>query len=177
MALTYKFFLGYRVMDYFAVEGGYIKFDTPEETYCFTEPTTGAGDASRFNPPNSSSIVGDTSWRVSLPLTGWTAYAVGLYPFAEDKFEAFIKGGAIRWSIDGTASENIVGSTIPSFPPNVPEPSQPAFYNDSGWDIAGGLGMNFNSETGVTVRAEYEYFNVQPLDSAWLLSLSAIYNF
>jgi hypothetical protein len=187
MALAYKFFGGYRVMDYFAVEGGYMKFDTPGESYCFLDPITGECDADRFvTPPEviapgpGTSVVSNTSWHVTLPLDGWTAYAVGLYPFANDKFEAFAKVGAVFWSMNGVGQERIIGALIPADPTTVPKGNKTQWISsdkDHGTDIAGGLGFNFNSDAGVTIRTEFEYFDIETMNSAWFLSMSAIYNF
>ena len=121
-----------------------------------------------------------TQWEVNLPLDGWTAYAVGLFPFANDRFEVFVKAGAIFWEMHGEAHERVVGGIIPVAPPGIPPGNSQKRISgnkNNGTDIALGLGLNFNSDVGVTIRTEIEYFDVDIMDTVWYLSLSAIYNF
>ena len=117
---------------------------------------------------------------MDLPLDGWTGYILGIYPF-NDTFEIFGKVGAIAWEIDATANETVVGGFIPpKLPPNDNNPVAPT--NDpiskkfDGTDLALGLGVNFNTESGISVRTEFEWFDISDVDESWLLSLSAIYN-
>jgi len=190
-SITSKFFAGYRIFDYLAIEGGYVKFHELGEHPCFIDgrtdpatgeiiPGTGNGTCTPELDPSDAAAnpTSSRAWTVDLPLDGWTGYIVGLYPFNET-FEIFGKVGAIAWDMDANAQENIVGGFIP--PKNGTNPvaptNDPISNNFDGTDVALGLGVNFNAESGVTVRTEFEWFDIDAVEESWLLSLSAIYNF
>jgi hypothetical protein len=197
-ALTYKFFGGYKFIDYFAIEGGFIKFNNSDERYCFIDDLTGECSNARFitpadDPPNmDTSVVSSTQWEVSIPIEGWDFFGVGILPIS-DRFEFFGKVGVISWNMTGSSGrERVVGNLIqtqgfPSFNPN-----QQAFPRGNGqvWigpgqrntevdgiDLAYGLGFNFNSENNITIRTEFEAFDIPNTDDVWFLSLSAVYQF
>jgi hypothetical protein len=90
-----------------------------------------------------------------------------------------IQLGGVNTEIDGHAREIVVGGFIPVKPPTIPPPNPPVTttVKSSSWDAMGAFGVNFNSESGISVRAEIEYFNIKELDEPWLLSLNALYNF
>ena len=62
-------------------------------------------------------------------------------------------------------------------PPLVPETNVPVSKKLDGTDLATGIGLNFNHPSGVTIRSEFEYFDIGELEQSYLLSFSAIYNF
>lgn len=70
-----KFFGGFRILRFFAVEGGYIDFGTVSDVL----------------PGNS----------FQTDLTGWNAVAVGTIPLGS-RFEIFGKAGLIYWEADTT---------------------------------------------------------------------------
>jgi OOP family OmpA-OmpF porin len=76
-----KFFGGFRILRFFAVEGGYIDFGTLSDVL----------------PGNS----------FETKLTGWNAVAVGTIPIGT-RFEIFGKAGLIYWEADTTV---VMGST------------------------------------------------------------------
>lgn len=123
-SLGYKFFAGYRFFDYFALEGGFVRFEDSDERLCFIDDATGECATSRFTDPGEldaptadTSIVSDSQWEVTLPFEGWDLFAVGIFPISE-RFEFFGKVGAIAWKMQGTARERVVGGLIPTGPPN-----------------------------------------------------------
>ncbi len=98
-ALTYKFFGGYKFIDYFAIEGGYIDFTDSDERFCFIDDNTGECANTRFTTPAElemptidTSVVSSTQWEVTLPIDGWTFFGVGIFPISE-RFEFFGKLG------------------------------------------------------------------------------------
>jgi opacity protein-like surface antigen len=193
-SITSKFFAGYRIFDYLAIEGGYVKFHELSEHPCFIDgrkdPATGelipgTGNGTCTPDLDPSDIAGNPTssraWTVELPMDGWTGYIVGLYPFNQT-VEIFGKVGAFAWDMDASGSEAVVGGFIPPKPPpNDNNPVSPT--NDpinkkfDGTDLALGIGFNFNAESGITVRTEFEWFDIDIVEESWLLSLSAIYNF
>ncbi|MDP6674909.1 MAG: outer membrane beta-barrel protein [Gammaproteobacteria bacterium] len=169
-----KGFVGYRIIRYAGIEIGYFKAFDVEESYCFTD-TSGECTESRGG---GVSVVSSSAWTVKLPTSGYTAAVTGFWPI-NDTFELMIKAGGIKSDITGDASELIVGGLVPPKPPPVPQFTTPVVNKEisSDWDAMGAFGINFNSESGISVRAEVEYFNIKAIDEPWLVSLNAIYNF
>lgn len=185
--ITSKFFAGYRIMDYLAVEGGYIKFHGMDDHPCFLSDKTGECTAT----PEVDVILEDSerAWTVDVPLDGWTAYFVGIYPF-NDTVEVFGKVGAIFWEMEPVGEERVRipasggSGIIPCQGPGLGSPgvvpecrNEPNRSELDGTDLALGVGLNFNNASGITVRTEFEWFDIGVADRSWLLSLSAIYNF
>ena len=189
-AITHKFFAGYRILKYLAVEGGYFNFHDMGAHPCFLFDST--GECSDV-PGQLPSVPSERAWTVEVPLDGWTAYAVGILPI-NDTIEGFFKLGAVNWKALTSGRERIVGGFIPCNPtPNDPNncgpggespaPTNPPAPPDGtqnrfeGTDAALGIGFNFNTESGISVRTEGEWYNIGIADRTWMLSLSVIYNF
>ena len=90
-AIASKFFAGYRILKYLAVEGGYFNFHDMDDEPCFLFDAT--GQCSNV-PGQLPDLPSERVWTVDVPLDGWTAYAVGLLPFNET-VEGFFKVGAV----------------------------------------------------------------------------------
>ncbi len=170
-SIASKFFGGYRFIRYAGIEGGYFKAYDVEDSYCFTE-ANGECTESR------GGVVSSSDWSVELPTSGFTLAATGFLPI-NDTIELMIKVGGVNAKVDGLAQEDIVGGFVPVKPPAVPALNSPINrkVKNSGWDVMGAFGVDFNSESGVTIRAEVEYFNIKEIDEPWLISLNALYNF
>jgi len=182
-----KFFAGYRIMDYLAVEGGYVKFHGMDAHFCFLSDIT--GECSGVPGTFPTLELNERSWTVDVPLDGWTAYVIGIYPF-NDTVEVFGKVGAIFWEMEPSGQEEVRipasggSGIIPCQGTGlggslfVPEcRNEPNRSDLDGTDLALGVGLNFNNASGITVRTEFEWFDIKAADQSWLLSLSAIYNF
>lgn len=176
-ALTSKFFAGWRFFKYFGIEGGYNRFHDVNRQFCFIDDT-GECTESR-GEPQGATVPATTSsaWTVELPTKGWSAFAVGFLPFANNAFDAFLKVGAISWETDAAGYEKVVGGFVPPKDPLVPPTNVPVSEKLDGTDLATGIGINFNHPTGVAIRAEFEYFDIADLDQSYLLSFSATYTF
>ena len=176
--ITSKFFAGYRILDYLAIEGGFVEFHEPDESHCFIDidDTTRESLGCSEERPGFPSIISSGAWTVELPTEGFTVYVVGIYPF-NDSFEVFGKVGAFFWEIEAEAKEQIIGGFIPPDPPFIPPTNEPVETDLDGEDLALGAGANFNTEVGVTIRGEFEWFDIEDTDGVWLFSVSAIYNF
>jgi len=173
-SIASKYFLGYRIIPYAGIEVGYFKAYDVEQSYCFTD-MNGDCTESRGGP---GSVISSSAWKVKLPTEGYTVAATGFWPI-NDTLELMIKVGGVKPEIDALASESVVGGLIPVKPPAVPpaNPPVPKTSISDSWDAMGAFGVNFNSENGISVRAEIEYFNIKEIDEPWLVSLNALYNF
>lgn len=176
-SITGSVLFGYRFGSYFAVEGGYSKYHDTSEQLCFVDDTGGC--AERRSDPVSPSVTPATSssaWTVELPTDVYKFYVVGLFPFNKT-IDIFAKVGAIGWETDAAAYEKIVGGFVPPKDPLVPPTNVPVTKKLDGTDAAAGVGLNFNHPSGVTVRAEFEYFDISDFDSSYLANFSAFYSF
>lgn len=175
-SIASKFFAGYRIFRYAGVELGYFKAYDIEKTYCFTDTSGECTETFFFPSPPSTGA--SRAWTVEMPTRGYTLTATGFWPI-NDTFELLVKLGGVNAEVDGRAQEKAVGGFIPVKPPAVPPPN-PSVSNSvkgSSWDALGAFGVNFNSASGISVRAEIEYFNIKEVDEPWLVSLNALYNF
>jgi len=184
-SFTGKLIAGYRIFRYMAVEVSYTDFYNTDQQYCFLDDTGGCtesrGIASPAPPPGVPfSAISSSAWTVEFDTVGYSAYAIGLFPFGQDDaFEVFLKAGAIYWETDAYASEKIVGESafVPPKLPLVPEMNDPVSLKLDGTDLAVGTGINFNHPNGMTVRTEFEYYDITDLEQSYLLSLAVLYNF
>jgi len=88
---------------------------------------------------------------------GFDLFAVGSFPVS-DKVDLFGKAGFISWD----ASTKLDGVDAGS---------------DDGNDLALGFGGRLKTSNNFGLRAEYEWFDIQDTDSAWLLSVGFEYSF
>ncbi len=178
-SLTGKLFAGWRFARYFGIEAGYVEFFDVTRQYCFTEAESSGECTEVRRPPAPPSAISSSAWTVELPTEGIFGYVVGFLPFSQDRFDLFLKVGAIRWETQAAAFEKIVGEagSVPVKLPKVPPTNDPVFKKFDGTDLATGLGINLNHPSGVTIRTEFEYFDIGDLDQSYLLSFSAIYSF
>jgi len=95
-----------------------------------------------------------TDGSAEITMTGWDAF--GLAGFNLGPVGLFAKAGAIRWDTD------LADSGIN--------------YSSSGTDAAYGLGARIQIFS-ITGRAEVEYFDVNDLSDAYMVSVSALYTF
>jgi opacity protein-like surface antigen len=166
-----KFFAGYRFARYLAIEGGYTKIYDVDEQFCFLDDTGGCTE-------DRGGAISSSAWSVEMPTDGWTGYVVGLLPFGnDDAFDVFVKVGVIAWETDVTAREEVVGNFVPVKDPLIPARNPPVTRQLDGTDLATGIGVNFNHPNGVTIRSEFEYFDISEFEQSFLLSFSAVYNF
>lgn len=173
-ALTVKITAGYRLADFFAIEASYLNFDDADEKFCFIDNTTGDCTTDRFG---GFGVVGSSQWSAEVPITGGALYAVGIWPF-NDTLEIFGKVGGMFWEAKAKGFEVILGGIVAPQPPLLPDTfNSPRANKLDGTDVSGGLGINLNTDVGITVKAEAEYFDLKDFDTVWLLSISAFYNF
>ncbi|HSD69648.1 MAG TPA: outer membrane beta-barrel protein [Woeseiaceae bacterium] len=92
-----------------------------------------------------------------LEVDGIDLFVVGSMPVSET-FDLFGKAGMVSWDAKFSASGFGSGS-------------------DSGEDIAVGLGGRFNTSGGFGFRGEFEWFDIEDIDSAWLFSVGFEYSF
>jgi len=90
----------------------------------------------------------------SVEATGFDGFGVGALTFGP--FGVFAKAGAIKWD-----SKSHLGSNS---------------FNDSGTDPAYGVGARFQLGS-FSLRAEYEWFDVNGLKDLTMTSVSALYTF
>lgn len=93
---------------------------------------------------------------VKVDAYGWDLFAVGFLPVAED-WDLFGKLGVIAWDADVKA----LGQT----------------EGDDGEDLAVGAGAAWHVNETFSLRAEFEYFDIDDTDEVWLLSLGGSFRF
>lgn len=156
-----KFFGGYRIMEFLAVEAAYLDLGEPRQADCFVDTA-----------PDALAFCQSREWNTEVATDGWTLSAVGILPLGE-RWEAFAKAGVLFWEADGTALDQ---TTVP---PNRPLPPDALYVsgNDDGTDLALGFGGTLKATDHIRLRGEFEWFDIENTSTAWLATLSAIYKF
>lgn len=150
----YKVQLGYQFNPNFALEGGYVNLG-------------------KVNITNSVSGGPDGNLRGDVRADGWNLMAVGMLPLSND-FSLLGKIGALFSTTKGDYS---VTGTVP-----LPAGVQPS-YTKSEYNLAYGLGLQYNIGKSMSVRGEAESFvDLRPADTSSkrtvnLYSIGLIYKF
>lgn len=126
---AYKLQAGYQVNNYFAIEGGYVNLGKFSATENVTAPANG-------------SVKGRSK------VQGWSAFAVGILPIAQG-FSAFGKLGTIYST---TKTHVTTGGAV------VLAAGQSANRSRSEFNLAYGLGLQYDITKTMNVRAEWERF-------------------
>ena len=50
-------------------------------------------------------------------------------------------------------------------------------YNDSGTDLAAGMGLNLKTDSPISVRVDLTYYDVDTTSLVWIAQLMGIYSF
>ncbi|MFQ5878159.1 MAG: outer membrane beta-barrel protein [Acidobacteriota bacterium] len=104
----------------------------------------------------------DSSSGLTLDLegNGWDVFAVGVLPLGE-RLELFGKAGLVYWDIEGTLSD---GTSVLS-------------RDDSGIEVAYGLGAGFRFGEHLTFRLERESFEIDKAREVNLTSIGLVLTF
>jgi len=129
-ATAYKVILGWRPLDWLAVEGNYVDL--------------GSGD---------DDVLGE---KIESDIDGISLSAIGFLPVGP--VDLFARVGVIDWSAELSAPTIDVRS------------------KDDGTDLAYGVGAQFRL-LGLSLRAEYERFEISDIDKVDLLSIGLTYTF
>ncbi len=95
---------------------------------------------------------------IAVDSTGWDLSLMGRIPLW--KFELFAKAGLVAWDSDASISDPMI--------PGV---------SDSGSDLAYGIGAKFKFTDHFYIRAEWETFDVEGLDTLDMTSLGIEFTF
>ena len=104
---------------------------------------------------NLSTNIGGTD--AEIDADGFDLFVVGALPVSET-FDLYAKVGMLSWDAEASISGFGQGS-------------------DSGEDLAYGLGGRLKAASGFGIRAEWEMFDIEDTDSAWMLSVGFDYLF
>jgi hypothetical protein len=178
-SFTFKGFAGYKFFDYFALEVGYVDLGEAKDTFCFLNsdgecaPEDGFLPQTVLNPSNP--------WAVTAEIQGWTIEAVGILPIAE-RWDLFAKLGVFSWDSTVTALDEVVQSPErPSpLPPvfGIEQPNQtPIVQKTSGDELTFGVGGNFDATGHISIRAEFQWFDIPYADTVWTATMSGYYRF
>lgn len=150
----YKLLAGYQFHPNFALEGGYVNLGKLSATLNVTAPAVG-------------------SLNVDYKADGWNLMAVGILPVSND-FSLFGKIGGFYSTTKGDASTT--GAVVLL-------PGQQTSLSKSEFNLAYGLGVQYNINKSISVRGELERFaDLRPSDAANkanvdLYSIGLIYKF
>ena len=87
----------------------------------------------------------------------WSLYGVGALGLT-DNFDLFAKAGVVSWEADSLLN----GVRIDT---------------DDGEDLALGIGARFGSESGLGLRAEFDWFDIDGADAVWMASIGLEFSF
>ena len=141
---------------------GYAKIEDSESGFNFDETDLGFKAFGSYTFANGIGIEGgyvdfgepqadilDSS--IEIDATGWTLYGVGNLPVG-DSVDLFAKAGAVRWDADSIVNGIRVD-------------------DDSGTDLALGIGGSWQLGETFGLRSEFDWYNVSEADSVWMLSV------
>jgi opacity protein-like surface antigen len=161
--VMFKIFGGYRFFDFLGFEAGWTYLGKP--------------DGDQKMPDQPLPYVADPNTRLSteLEVKGYTLNVVGYLPIGE-QWELFGKVGAFIWDADDIQVRSRVDTA------GSPSSNSPVFRNaieddTSGEDLMAGFGVDFLPTDDITLRAEFEYYDVDDTDKVYSLGFSAIYRF
>lgn len=156
--IGFKLFGGYMFTENFGIEAGYVDFGSHDDDFSFTE--TG------FLPEGGSFEV-DVDGEVEIEASGFTLAGVGVLPVGP--VELFAKVGLIVWDADVSASATA----------NFGEGGTERFSESDGLDgedLMYGVGASW-AFGDLAVRAEYENYDIDDVDSTELWSIGLTYRF
>ena len=158
----YQIVAGWRFGAHFGVEAGWVDLGNARQLYELPELCNLQGCQSR-------------EWTAEVDTTGWQAFVTGYLPLSEN-VELYGKAGVIGWDTDFKGLERSAVLVPPPGPIGDPQ-NEPVAFSDDGTDLAVALGLNLKTDSAISVRTELSWYDVDFADRAWLLSLTAVYNF
>ena len=145
-----KLFGGWRWGRHLGVELGWVDLGTAEDSFPYQIPQIDrVGGVIR--PAQDRQI--DTE----VEIDGLQAYVVGYWPLGKS-VELFGKVGLLAWDRDSLVIDEIAVS-------------------DDGEDLALGAGINIAAGERISLRGEFEWFDIKDTSLAWLASVSLLYAF
>jgi opacity protein-like surface antigen len=196
--IAFQAFAGYRIFDFLAVEAGYVYLGEIKDSNCFTYTDAEAAGLADVNSGDCK----DQEWSTTAETDGWQLSVMGILPI-NDTWEVFLRAGWLWWDTDTTGMDNVSNSLFntPSRCPDPPGSSDPACVtsfslpqagappvtvnrgpdnrsgSEDGGDFGAGIGATVKATDQFSIRGEFEWFDIDYTDTAWFLSLSAVYAF
>ncbi|MDJ0929479.1 MAG: outer membrane beta-barrel protein [Gammaproteobacteria bacterium] len=155
--VSWKVFAGYRFIENFGIEVGYIDLGKPEGSFCFTD-----------NPPIGSQCEG-REWDVSVEVDGWNIDAVGILPLGSN-WEVFAKLGVYAWDGEARGIDRVNAAPGRPIPPGTT-----AAVDADGEDLRVGFGGSLRVAERISLRAEFEWFDVGVVDDLWAINFSIVF--
>ncbi|MEO8443583.1 MAG: outer membrane beta-barrel protein [Gammaproteobacteria bacterium] len=152
---------GWKFGKHLAVEVGYTDFGVATQNYVLPEACAGSfGCQSR-------------EWTAKVEMSGARAFVIGSVPLT-DNVEAYLKLGAIRWdaSYDGFERNR---EFVPA--PQIGTRNDPVSFDNSGTDLAAGMGVTLKTASPFSLRVDFNYYDVGTTDLIWNAQLMAVYTF
>jgi len=182
---AFKGFAGYKFFDYFAIELGYVDLGDADDDFCLV--ASGGAEEGRCiqgDPPLNTFFNQGNPWSVESSTSGWTLEAVGILPVAE-RWDLFAKLGLFSWDARLTALDAVAAAPgrptptpPPNFPPLPPLPNlTPITTKQSGDDLTFGVGGSFDATEHLSIRAEFQWFDIPFADTVWIGTFSGYYRF
>ncbi len=169
-----KLFGGWRWGRHLGVELGWVDLGTAEDSFSYQIPQIDrAGGVIR--------PVQDRQIDTEVEIDGLQVYLVGYWPLGKS-LELFGKVGMLAWDRDSLVIDEIAVLT-PVDQPTVPEirldgePFTQIAVSDDGEDLALGAGVNIAAGERISLRGEFEWFDIEDTSQAWLASVSLLYAF
>jgi hypothetical protein len=173
-SFAFKALAGYRFFDFLAVEAAYLDLGEAESTSCLVNPQGAcAPDPNAAFPQLEND---GNPWTVTVPFQGWTLEAVGILPIGE-KWDVFAKVGVFIWEADIVALDEVAVAPGRPLPNPVPDGFPLINRSIDGEDLTAGFGSSFHATDHISVRLEFQWFDVPDTDSVWTGAVSAIYRF
>jgi len=173
-SFAFKALAGYKFFDFLAVEAAYLDLGEAESTSCFINPQ---GVCVRDPDAPFPQLENDGNpWTVQAPFQGFTLEVVGILPIGE-RWDVFAKVGAFFWEADVVAFDEVevaAGRPIPNPPPD----GFPLIRSEiDGEDLTAGFGGSLHATDRISVRLEFQWFDIPDTDAVWTGTVSGIFRF
>ncbi len=163
-SLCLIFLAGYASADGLSVGAsyGYVNVEDSDQNFSFDATDTGYKLFGRYMFNNGFGIEGSfidfgnpdddfLGQTAEIDAEAWSLYGVGALGLS-DNFDLFAKAGVVSWEADSFLNGVPIGT-------------------DNGEDLALGIGARFGSDSGLGLRAEFDWFDIDDADAVWMASI------
>ncbi len=158
--VSFNFVAGWMFNQNIGLEIGYIDFGTATDDLGLPQSCATFGCSSR-------------QWTSEIERDGWQLFLIGNLPL-NDSFDLYGKLGVIDWNADYAGYER---SELYASGPPLGAQNAAIRTSDDGTDLAAGFGINMHTNSPLSLRADFTYYDMDNTDFVYVLQFMALYHF